>query len=103
MPIASFLPYWFVSVLRVLPYLLYHIVLFHRPSYNSYSACLLPTVHLGNTASYLNRSYTHPGGSRQQAEGFALEQFYDPPFLPRTIAYTARVGIPADAWQIVSA
>ena len=53
------------------------------------SACLLPTVHLGNTASHSNRSYTLPGGSRQQAEGFALEQFHDPPFLPRTIAYTA--------------
>jgi hypothetical protein len=45
-----------------------------------YSACLLPTVHLGKHASHLNRSYTLPGGSWQQAEGFALEQFHDPPF-----------------------
>ena len=56
---------------------------------NSYSACLLPTVYLGNTALHSNRSYTLPGSSRQQAKGFALEQFHDPPFLPRTIAFTA--------------
>ena len=42
---------------------------------DSCSACLLPTVHLGDIASHLNRSYTLPGGSRQQAEGFALKYF----------------------------
>src|ERR1700733_10054013 len=42
----------------------------------------------GQCALHLNRS-TLLGGSRQQAEGFALEQFHDPPFLPRTIAFTA--------------
>jgi hypothetical protein len=44
----------------------------------------------GNTASHSNRSYTLPGGSRQQAEGFALEHFTILHFLPRTIAYTAK-------------
>ena len=44
---------------------------------------------LGNTALYSNRSYTLPGGSRQQAEGFALEHFTILHFLPRTIAYAA--------------
>src|SRR6266481_4065810 len=34
----------------------------------------------GQYASHSNRSYTLPGGSRQQAEGFALEQFHNPPF-----------------------
>jgi len=39
-------------------------------------------------ALHSNRSYTLLGSSRQQAEGSALEQFHDPPFLPRTTAYT---------------
>ena len=68
---------------------LYHIVLFHRLPCDSCSACLLPTVHLGN-ALHSNRSYTLPGSSRQQAEGFALEHFTILHFLPRTIAYTAK-------------
>jgi len=39
-----------LSYTRLLPYLtLYYIVLFHRLSYNSCSACLLPTIHPGNT------------------------------------------------------
>ena len=66
-----------------LPY--YHIVLFHRLPCNSCSACLLPTVHLGNIASHSNRSYPLPGGSRLAASSSI---FHDPPLLPRTIAYT---------------
>ena len=69
---------------------------FINSPYNLYLAYLLPTVHLSNTALYLNQ-FTLLGGSRQQAEGFALKQFYDPLFLPRTTTYTARVGTPADA------
>ena len=56
---------------------------------DSCSACLLPTVHLGNTALHSNRS-TLSGGSRQQAKGFALKHFTILHFLPRTIAYTAK-------------
>jgi len=51
-------------------------------------ACSLP--YTWAIALHSNRSYTLTGGSRQQAEGFALEQFHDPPFLPRTTAYTAK-------------
>ena len=47
---------------------------------DSCSACLLPTIHPGNTALHSNRSYTLAGGSLQQAEGCALEQNHDPPF-----------------------
>src|SRR6266576_2278093 len=82
--LQPFPPHRFVS-LRGYFHTHYYIVLFHRLSCDSCSACLLPTVHLGKYASHSNRSYTLPGGSRQQAEGFALEQFHDPPFLPRTI------------------
>ena len=71
-----------------LPY--YHIVLFHRLPCDLYSACLLPTIYLGDIASHSNRSYTLPGSSRQQAEGFALKHFTILHFLPRTIAYTAK-------------
>jgi len=48
--------------------------------YNLYLAYLLPTIYLGKDALYLNQSYTLLGSSRQQAEGFALEQFYNPLF-----------------------
>ena len=70
----TFLPYRFVSVRGYC--LLFTI---SSSSIDSLcdlcSACLLPTVHPGNTASHLNRSYTLLGGSPQQAEGFALEHF----------------------------
>ena len=60
-----------------------HTLLSYRPLSSTpcdlCSAYLLPTVHLGNTALYLNRS-TLLGGSRQQAKGFALKQFHNPPF-----------------------
>jgi hypothetical protein len=65
--------------------------------YNLYSACLLPTIHLGNTASHSNRSYTLPGGSRLAA---GLSIFHNPPLLPRTIAYTATKQVhQQDAWD----
>jgi len=37
------------SLYEAIAYPHYHIVLFHRLSCDSCSACLLPTVHLGNT------------------------------------------------------
>ena len=88
--IASFLPYRFVSCIRVLPTLLFTISSSSIDSpCDSCLACLLPTVHLGN-ALYLNRSYTLLGSSWQQAKGFALEHFTILHFLPRMIAYTAK-------------
>ena len=38
----------------------YHIVLFHRLPCDSCSACLLPTVHLGNIASHLSNNSQSP-------------------------------------------
>ena len=39
-----------LSLLKATAYPHYHIVLFHRLSYNLYLAYLLPTVHLGKCA-----------------------------------------------------
>ena len=89
---SPFLPHRFVSLscTRVLPTLLFIILSSSIDSpCDLCSACLLPTVHLGN-ALYSNRSYTLLGGSRQQAKGFAFEHFTILYFLPRTIAYTAK-------------
>ncbi len=47
--LQPFLPHRFVSCTQAIAYPHYHIVLFHRLPCDICSACLLPTVHPGNT------------------------------------------------------
>ena len=76
-----------LSPFRLLPH--YHIVLFHRLSGDSCSACLLPTVHPGNMP-YIRTDPTPfrvVAGSKPRAS--PSSNFTILHFLPRTIAFTA--------------